>query len=741
MHRCKIADHLLCSNQVSGYEHLGFGNIPLPRDPPGELPPPPPRTCFGRDELVEAVVGFAENLEPIALVGAGGIGKTSIALKVLHHPRIKDSFGDNRRFIRCDLFPASHTHLLNRLSKVIGAGIENPEDLTPLRPSLSSSKMILFLDNAESILDPAGPDAQETYRVVEELTRFENICLGITSRISTVPPHCNCPIIPTLSMESACDIFYSIHNNVGRSAIISDLVGQLDFHALSITLLATVTFHNRWDHDQVAKEWDIQRAQVLQTDHNESLATTIELSLASETFRKLTPSPFPSPSRPPHEQVIPSIFNQLTPSSMSSIPPPSARELLEVVAFFPQGVDENNLDWLFPTTSDRKNIFNKFCILSLTYRSNGFIAMLAPIRDYLTPKDPKSSPLLCATKDRYFSRLSVDVNPNWPGFEEARWIMSEDVNVEHLLDVSISTDPDADDIWDTCHCFMKHLYWHKPRQTVLGPRIEALSDDHPSKPKCLSGLSSLFSVLGNREEQKRLLTHALMLERQRGDEAQVAKTLRLISDANRILELYEEGIKQVEEALEIWGRLGNTFGQATCLNALALLLFEDKQLDAAETAASRAIDLLPEEGEEYKLSQLHQVLGKICKSRREKGKAIRHFETAIGIATRFNWHDELFWIHVNLARLFRDEEEFDNANAHIEQAKSLAIGNTYNLGRAMEGQGRIWRRQGRLEDARSETLRALEVFERLGAAVAVRDCRDLLKVIELESHAKRAYHR
>ena len=35
------------------------------------------------------------------------------------------------------------------------------------------------------------------------------------------------------------------------------------------------------------------------------------------------------------------------------------------------------------------------------------------------------------------------------GFEEARWITSEDVNVEHLLDVSISTDPDADDTWDT----------------------------------------------------------------------------------------------------------------------------------------------------------------------------------------------------------------------------------------------------------------------------------------------------
>ena len=104
--------------------------------------------------------------------------------------------------------------------------------------------MILFLDNAESILDPQGTESREMYAVVEELSRFSNICLGITSRISTVPPRCKRPIIPTLSTESACDIFYGIHNTGERSNIVSDLVDRLDFHALSITLLATTASHN-----------------------------------------------------------------------------------------------------------------------------------------------------------------------------------------------------------------------------------------------------------------------------------------------------------------------------------------------------------------------------------------------------------------------------------------------------------------------------------------------------------------
>jgi hypothetical protein len=52
---------------------------------------------------------------------------------------------------------------------------------------------------------------------------------------------------------------------------------------------------------------------VLQTDYNESLAATIELSLSFPIFRILGPN---------------------------------ARGLLGVVAFFPQGIGEKNLDWL-----------------------------------------------------------------------------------------------------------------------------------------------------------------------------------------------------------------------------------------------------------------------------------------------------------------------------------------------------------------------------------------------------------
>ena len=666
----------------------------------GESPPPPPRACFGRDELIEKIVGLVENLTPIALIGAGGIGKTSVALTVLHDDRIKKRFNGNRRFIRCDKFPPARANLLNRLSKAIGAGIGNPEDLTPLRPFLSSNEMFIILDNAESILDPHGADARDIYAVVEELSCFGNICLCITSRISTVPPHCDRPIIPALSMESACEIFCGIYKNSRRSNIVGELVQRLDFHALSITLLATTAAHNMWGHDRLTKEWSTHRAQVLRTDYDESLGATIELSLASPTFRKLGPI---------------------------------ARELLGVIAFLPQGVNENNLDWLFPTISSSAGIFDKFCALSLTYRSDDFITMLAPLRDYLGPRDPRSSPLLCTTKDRYFSRLrlSGDLEPDQPGFRESRWIASEDVNVEHLLNVFTLFDTDSDNTWDTCDNFMAHLFFHKPRTTVLRPRIEGLSDDHRSKSRCLFRLSQLFYSLGNYAEQKRLLARALELNRGQGNGNHVARTLRGLADANRMLGLYGEGIQQSKEALEICEGLGDAAGQAKGWDCLGWLLFDDNQLDAAEEAGSHAINLFQHQDRKFGVCICHRLLGGISESKGQREKAIEHFEAAIGIASPFDWHNQLFWTHFSLAELFCDENELDNSQSHVERAKSHAIDDAYHLGRAMDQQARIWYQQGRLEEAKAEASCALETFEKLGATAELPWSRFILRRVGL----------
>ena len=498
-------------------------------------------------------------------------------------------------------------------------------------------------------------------------------------------------------MEAACDTFYLTYKSSEQSSQVNDILKQLDFHPLSITLLATVAYHNKWDMHQLTKEWERRRMGLLHTQHNKSLASTIGLSLSSPMFQELGPD---------------------------------ARGLLGVVAFFPQGVNVENLDWLFPTIPNRRNIFDKFSVLSLTYQSNGSITMLAPLRDYLCPKDPISSPLLCATKEHYFDRLSVGVYPGKPGYEEAQWITSEDVNIEHLLDVFTTIDGNLENVWDICSYFMEHLNLHEPRLVVLGPKIEGLPDDHPSKPRCLYQLAGLFHSVGRHVESKSLFTHTLKLCRKRGDNIGVIQALRRLADGNRLLNLHEEGIQQAKEALEMCENLNNVFELAHSLQYLALSLQDGGQPNAAKGAASRAVDLLQED--QFLVCLCHRILGITYCHEGKTEKAIEHLKVALGIASSFSLNNQQFWIHFSLALIFGQEGRFDDAQAHLEHAKSHKAHSTYLLGRTMVLQARLWWSQHRLEEARSEALCAANLYENIGATRDLEWCRDLIMEIEEE---------
>ena len=160
--------------------------------------------------------------------------------------------------------------------------------------------------------------------MVEELSQPSNICFCITFRLSTVPPDCKWLDIPTLSKEVVYDTFYRIYHHGEHSDSVSNILKQLDFNPLSITLLATIAHHNKWDE---------RRMDMFQTEYNERVAATIELSFSSLMFQELGPN---------------------------------AHDLLGVIPFFPQGIDKNSIDWLFSTVASVKNIFDKLCVLSLT---------------------------------------------------------------------------------------------------------------------------------------------------------------------------------------------------------------------------------------------------------------------------------------------------------------------------------------------------------------------------------------
>ena len=168
---------------------------------------------------------------------------------------------------------------------------------------------------------------------------------------------------------------------------------------------------------------------------------------------------------------------------------------------------------------------------------------------------------------------------------------------------------------------------------------------------------------------------------------------------------------------------------------LAWSLHHDNDLDAAKRVASRAINLLPEEGGQFQVCQCHYLLGNIYRSKGETTKAVHHLKVALGIASSFNWLNLQFWIQYWMAVLFFDDGRFDDAHAYVERAKLHAADDydAYLLGRAMKLQARFWHGQNRLGEAKSGALRTADTFERLGTTNDAEDARMLLWRIDCDA--------
>ena len=112
---------------------------------------------------------------------------------------------------------------------------------------------------------------------------------------------------------------------------------------------------------------------------------------------------------------------------------PDARDILGVVAFLPQGVNEVDIDRIFPTVPTIHQILDTFSILSLTHRNQDFITTYAPLREYLsTIGDPGA--ILSYARDYYLSRMRAVAHQ--PSLQDVRWLISEEANIETMLALS-----------------------------------------------------------------------------------------------------------------------------------------------------------------------------------------------------------------------------------------------------------------------------------------------------------------
>ena len=325
--------------------------------------------CFSREETVNEILDLTDQLASTALYGSIGVGKSVVALAVLHHNRTKVTFGTNRHFIHCKDLTDSPKDFLERLSEATGTS--RTADMEQLRSHLKSSPPhLLVLDGVDSILDPLALEAEEFSAIVEELGNNQNICLVTTSRMYPDIHGFHRIEVPTPPEDGVRETFYS-HCNLDRSPEVDELIARLEFHPLFIDLLARSVCDNNWNAKALLDAWDDDQS-VLRTKYRQSLKEALGLSLRSPTIQNLGTT---------------------------------AWDVLNTIAAFPSVIEERILGNIFPGIAGVETVADVLCRFSLIYRRDGFLRMLSPFQFYFLDS------MLDLTQDEEIIRWGRNCHP------------------------------------------------------------------------------------------------------------------------------------------------------------------------------------------------------------------------------------------------------------------------------------------------------------------------------------------
>ncbi|KAJ7301114.1 P-loop containing nucleoside triphosphate hydrolase protein [Mycena albidolilacea] len=273
--------------------------------------PSEPKIFHGRESEISDILALFDMGTPrIAILGGGGMGKTSLARALLHHPKIIMTYGQNRFFVSCNSVSTEP-----ELVALIGAhlGLKQGIDLTRpvLRHFSNSPPSLLILDELETLWEQV-----ESHSEIEELlallTSVDHLALIITMRGAERPAKVRWtrPFLTSLqplNQEAARLTFTDIADSGHSLEAVNRILSLADNMPLAISLLAHLADSEGCEH--VLSRWDKEKTSLISDgfDKRSNLDISISLSLSSPRIQLL-----------PHSQELLSVLSMLPDGLLNS---------------------------------------------------------------------------------------------------------------------------------------------------------------------------------------------------------------------------------------------------------------------------------------------------------------------------------------------------------------------------------------------------------------------------------------
>ncbi|KAJ7732157.1 hypothetical protein B0H16DRAFT_1218784, partial [Mycena metata] len=227
---------------------------------------------------------FNQGTPRIAILSAGGMGKTSLARTVLHHEQIITKYQDNRVFVVCDTATSKA-----ELAGLIGThlGMEPGKDRTQavLQHFTNAAPGLLILDNLETVWEPVK-SRKEIEEFLSLLADITSLALMITMRGAERPVKVQwtrpflLPLQP-LPQDAARKMFIDIADDRHLMEEVDQVLHLTGNMPLSISLLAHLV--DTEDCSTILSHWETEKTSLISegSDRRSNLELSIALSLLS----------------------------------------------------------------------------------------------------------------------------------------------------------------------------------------------------------------------------------------------------------------------------------------------------------------------------------------------------------------------------------------------------------------------------------------------------------------------------